>query len=131
LAYEAIGSIRECESRVERFDDEPIVIEIFIMLGVPGETESDLAETVGFCERVAQDFDVIIAPFIYAPLHGTPLFNAFFDENPKAKRLAWPVLGWLGTEKKDSRTANRAVFNARNMLCSLSREASTLGLVRL
>src|SRR5437016_9605597 len=51
-----------------------------VMLGTPGETEGDITETLEYCERLCKDFNVIIAPFYFAPLHGTPLFDAFFQE---------------------------------------------------
>ena len=131
LACQAIRGIRDCESRVDRFGHEPLVIETFIMLGVPGETRDDVRQTLALCERLSQDFAVIVAPFYYAPLHGTPLFDAFFDENPKARKLTWPVLGWLGTEKKDAASLNRTLACAKTTLAALSRDCSCAGFVRL
>lgn len=131
LAYDVIASLRDFESHTQRYQTDPLVIEVFIMLGLPGETEADLGETLAFCERVATDHRVIIAPFYYAPLHGTPLFDEFFLENPRARKLAWPVLGWLGTEKKDDPISNARAAEVRQRCYTLARNCRNQRYVRL
>jgi radical SAM superfamily enzyme YgiQ (UPF0313 family) len=131
LAREAVRLIRECEKRANLPERPPVMVEVFVIVGTPDESADDLQTTLAYCEELNRDYGVVVTPFFFAPLHGAPLCRDFFRENPKAKKLAWSVLGWLGTEKSDSARANELTAEARNHLLALPRPTAAAGLVRL
>jgi radical SAM superfamily enzyme YgiQ (UPF0313 family) len=63
-------------------------MKVYVMLGLPGETEEDVEEFAALVNTLHDDIPILVSPSIFIPKRGTPLAEAPFGPSKvAAKRL--------------------------------------------
>ncbi len=114
-------TVREAERVLASSREAGIENEVFLMVGLPGEGEEELAETLGFLRRAAKDIARVKSVNTLHLVHGTDLRDA-----PERYGLTFPPGEWHYLWEADggSNTYQVRVERARRVMA----EAASLGL---
>ena len=91
-------SVSDVERAVQILHSFGFLVHLDFIFGFPGETDTELADTLNFIERLLAKYRVKIHAHTFIPLPGTPLWGSIPSEIPKwVKRVLhdWERAGLL------------------------------------